>query len=277
MKDFKMIEAKAMELLKEDKGVFISVAHTDKNFQYFIAEQILKNKIDYLFIELSDGYIKKNIEMVQKSMYEVESLGKRKFTIQEKLKLFDMNAKSQPMLYVILCAYFLHKIKIQGIDIEEGKERDNLEKIFYSTEKSEPSVIKKAMEDRLSHDQKMADYIQKREEKGSHYLVLAGPMHGSIAKTLKIKNISVFERNQYLQSRTLISSIDYLKNIEENHPEIWPDFIFLYDGQGLAILYNNLGFFSPSKYANKDNPFGPYADSYCLPHDPIVQMGLKSS
>lgn len=34
------------------------------------------------------------------------------------------------------------------------------------------------------------------------------------------------------------------------------------------------GFFSPSKYASKESPFGPFIDYYCSPEDPAVQEGL---
>jgi hypothetical protein len=44
-----------------------------------------------------------------------------------------------------------------------------------------------------------------------------------------------------------------------------------------VALHNNNGFFSPSAFASRQAPYGPYRDYYCSSADPAVIEGLKKS
>lgn len=269
--DFSKTSTLIIEILDNQQGVFIGVPHIDNNFHSYMAKTLLKNlqgKIKNFFVECSNGYLQQQIETIEKTILLGENNYKVKFNDEQKIQLLDMSIKN-PMMLPILYAKIVYGIQVIGVDVAH-EELQKVEAIFYNP--CEEHEIIEAQNKRLEHNQKMIENI-KNLSGTDKYVMFGGPQHGDISEQLGIKNINVCESQLHTSIVKLISENKNYKSL------VKPDYLFLYTANTpkLSLLFNNQGFFSPSKHANKNNPYGPYSDQYCFEDDPLVRKGIELS
>lgn len=247
--------------IKTTGGVFVGIIHDDAQGHGWLAAQLdkIKTEISYFFIETNQA----NILAWKKIVTD------QKFTkIPTPKQLFGLS-NGNNIVFLFLCAIYLMKLNVIGID--EVSESDRLF-LIQNRDNTDPTVVEKCLEIRSKSDPIMKKNIEAElKKKSGSYVILGGPMHYKLAESLKINSVILMEQKfSVSQSSAMKNHFNTLKLGHNIH-------IYDSDNKVTHLLYNKNRFFSPSQYATKDDPHGPYEDVYCSPSNPIVELGEKLS
>lgn len=231
-RNFKSIEDKVNEILLENQGIFFGVDHDDIYFHEYLSEIILnlKNRQEvYFLLEIADNIIQENLSRLRIFI----DIKKREYCSHSKPDIFKMiladlksKFKAEKIQFPILTAALadFYGVKVVGIDIPE-KETEELHKPGTSAERISELLAERT----LLHGKGMVNNIKAcLNGTNKKYIILGGPMHGDVPKSLSIKSINVLESKLLEQITLNFSSLPKMKVLaSSNH--LKPDYTFFYD------------------------------------------------
>jgi hypothetical protein len=265
---FQQLDLKINLSLKENRGLQICTPHTDVDFQLHFAKQLMQNlAIKRIFIEFPPDKLEDYKRVLEKPL----SLTSNKEIICDAVR-----DHIQGLPYIAVCA-LIYNIQVIPIDLHSCV-LEPIRRIMYGEVPCTELEKQKLFDIRISQDKHMVDTTRENlaSDNKNQYIIFTGPMHSGIAKQFGINCFSILER-QFLRTFQSLPEYQQLKDKIKID-----DLIFLYSSlaekKASNLLYNSNGFFSPSKYATKEQPYGPYSDKFCgRKDDAMVDEGIYLS